>query len=169
MLGAIIANEKYKKRGRTEALFSEESDNEDYRTLQKRGLLSIMWADDCPYYYSPTDEERSYIEGWFLDELEKMTVINNNTNTNEINGVTSTSQACANYEVAITLPNVITAIASTDLDAEIKQKAMSSASELEEAAKQKNAGKFFVALERMSSIAKSTAELGKQYCHLSVL
>lgn len=160
LLSAIVANEALRKRGREDAFFSEEAAHDDFAALGLAGLLSIQWADDKPYFYSVTENGRSYIKGWFLEELEQLKMEVNIAPTFNNQGATATSSSSANNTVEISLSSVIGAISNADIDGELKSRAMAGVSELEDAAKQKDVSKFADAMERVASIVKNATELG---------
>lgn len=160
LLDAIVANEALRRRGREEAFFPEEAAYDDFAALSLKGLLNIRWAEDSPYFYSVTEDGRSCVKGWFLEELEQLKMEVNIAPTFNNQGATATSLSTANNVLEISLSSVIGVINSADIDSELKRRAMAGVSELEDAAKQKDVSKFADAMEKVASIVKNATELG---------
>lgn len=160
LLGAIAANDEYKNNGRETALFEEEgSEDELYRELGQTGLLEILWADNKPYRYSMTDKGRSYIRGWFMEDLEKPVVYVNQYNNNTAQGGSSAADAVATNSNVLTLGLAIGKIAAMEIEDPTKAKAMHEIAELDEAAIEGDRGKFIDQLEKVVAIAKDSAAL----------
>ena len=136
-----------------------EGRGEDYRELSRCGLIKVMWADNKPYHVDVTDTGWSYAEGWFLDQEKSMEIniaptFNNNAN--------SASSAEANAAaVNVTLGSTIQQILDLDIRDAVKEEIESAVKELDQAAKKREGAGFLDKLEKVSSIAKNSAELGK--------
>lgn len=162
LLGAIAANRKLRKAGRTENLFDEDDERiEDFQALGRTGLLDIVWADNKAYRYEITGKGLSYVKGWFK---EADLVINNNVQVNPtIQGAVAGSESSANAVAeaisSASAIDVIRAIDNSDLDDKEKSEARRALYELEDASKSKDSGKFLSALERISGIVKNAVEV----------
>lgn len=158
LLGAIVANEAYRKAGRTEALFDEgDGSAETFRELSRAELLDVIWADNRAYRYSATDKGRSYVKGFFLEELERQTMqVNNYVNAY---GGAATSDATAIINNQITLKAALKAINEVDVKDEIKMAAVQAITEMDDAAESGDKGGFADALEKVASVVKSATTL----------
>lgn len=162
LIGAIVANNEYRKIGRETALFHEEDHSvDDFRALSRAGLLDVMWADDIAYHYTVTDKGNSYVKGYFMDQLERQNVHVELHNCNNAVGGNATSTATASNTAVIDLSAVILAIQSSQLDDAEKVAANTAAAELQEAATKKDVEKFMAALEKITGIAKTATSLAK--------
>ncbi len=138
--------------------YREERDD-DYRELQRNGLLDITWADNMPYFVGVTDKGWSYAEGWFLDQEESMEINISPTINNNVN---SSSAAESNATVVnVTLGSTIQQIIDLDISDECKEEIETAVKELDQAAKKKSVPGFLDKLEKVSGIAKNTTEVAK--------
>ncbi len=155
LIAIIVANADLKKSRGNGVLFEEDDGRvEDFRELRQNGLLDVQWVDNKAYFYTPTSKARFYVEGTFPEQEDKVQIINNN-NVN----VNSESNAQASATSIVTLSATVAAILDLDIDNETKEAAESAVKELDKAAKNKDATTFTEKLEKVASIAKSTATL----------
>lgn len=141
-----------------------EGRTEDYRELSRARLLNVTWADDAPYFVNEiTEKGISYSRGDFYEEDEPMQIINNNTFspqiTNSANGGNADAVANASASSNVTLESVIDALRNSDLAIEDSVAAERSVKELSAAAETKDGQSFCEALEKVASVAKSSATI----------
>jgi hypothetical protein len=128
-----------------------------YAELSRCGLLDVKWADNKPYIVQLTDKGRTYVNGWFEEQMNKNNqsinfapVINNNAYTS----------ANASTEIGnVTVGMTVGAILDLDIDQALKDDAQDSVRQLDKAAKEKDITGFTAKLEKAASIAKSSAEI----------
>lgn len=128
-----------------------------YAELSRHDLLDVRWADDLPYLVTVTDEGRTYANGWFQEQMEK-----SNQNINFAPVINNDVSATANVKAEIkdvTIGATVGAILDLDIEQNLKDDAQEAVRQLEEVAKEKNKIKFAEKLEKVASIAKSSAEL----------
>lgn len=128
-----------------------------YAELSRWGLLNVKWADDSPYLVTVTDEGRTYANGWFQEQMDERSqsinfapVINNN--------VSATANAEAEIK-DVTIGATVGALLDLDIEQNLKDDAQEAVKQLEKAAKDKDKTKFAEKLEKVASIAKSSAEI----------
>lgn len=128
-----------------------------YAELSRCGLLNVQWADDSPYSVTVTDEGRAYANGWFQEQMDKISqninfapVINNN--------VSATAHAEADIR-DVTIGATVGALLDLDIEQNLKNDAQEAVKQLGKAAKEKDKTKFAEKLEKVASIAKSSAEI----------
>ncbi len=149
--------EKRKSEGGPVFVSSDFDKDTYYAELSRCGLLNVKWADDLPYTVMVTDEGRIYANGWFQEQMDEINqsihfapVINNNVS------------AAANAEAEIrdvTIGATVGALLDLDIEQNLKDDAQEAVMQLEKAAKDKNKTKFAEKLEKVASIAKSSAEI----------
>lgn len=128
-----------------------------YAELSRCGLLNVKWADNSPYLVTVTDEGRTYANGWFQEQMDERSqsinfapVINNN--------VSATANAEAEIK-DVTIGATVGALLDLDIEQNLKDDAQEAVKQLEKAAKDKDKTKFAEKLEKVASIAKSSAEI----------
>lgn len=128
-----------------------------YAELSRCGLLDVKWADNSPYLVKVTDDGRTYANGWFQEQMEKS---NQNINFAPVinNNVSATSNATAEIK-DVTIGVTVGAILDLDIAQNLKDEAQEAVKQLEKVAKEKDKTKFAEKLEKVASIAKSSAEL----------
>jgi hypothetical protein len=148
-----------KKAGETQFVTVDENRIVDYWTLKRHGLIDGLPASDTLMAVSVTDDGRSYAEGWFLDQMSDSSITNNfNPEIRIDNSSGSTSSASATTG-DVTLGATVGAIIDLDIDESVRSAAQTAVSELNDAAKAGNKLGFAEKLEKIASIAKSSAEL----------
>lgn len=128
-----------------------------YAELSRCGLLEVKWADDSPYLVTVTDEGRVYANGWFQEQMDMRSQNINfapNINTN----VSTTANAEAEVR-DVTIGTTVGALIDLDVEQHLKDAAQEAVKQLEKAAKEKDKTKFAEKLEKIASIAKSSAEI----------
>lgn len=117
----------------------------------------MKWADDSPYLVTVTDEGCTYANGWFQEQMDERSqsinfapVINNN--------VSATANAEAEIK-DVTIGATVGALLDLDIEQNLKDDAQEAVKQLEKAAKDKDKTKFAEKLEKVASIAKSSAEI----------
>lgn len=140
------------------AFVSADFDNDaHYAELSRCGLLDVKWADNSPYLVTVTDTGRTYANGWFQEQMEK-----SNQNINFAPVINNNVSATANAEAEIkdvTIGAIVGAILDLDIEQNLKDDAQEAVKQLEKAAKDKDKTKFAEKLEKVASIAKSSAEI----------
>lgn len=136
---------------------------DDYWTLKRNGLIDGLCADDTLMYTIVTDNGRSYAEGWFLDQMDSSSVqINVSPTFNNDGSVRANSSSNSDATASIhdvTLGTTIGSIIDLEIRDADKQEAQEVVKELDAAAKSKNEASFAEKLEKIASIAKSSAAL----------
>lgn len=128
-----------------------------YVELSKHGLLDIKCADNSPYLVAVTDNGRTYANGWFQEQMDK-----SSQNINFAPVINNNVSATANAEAEIrdvTLGATVGAILDLDIEQNLKADVQEALQQLEKASKDKNKTKFAEKLEKVASIAKSSAEI----------
>lgn len=129
-----------------------------YAELSRCDLLEVQWADDSPYLVTVTDAGRVYANGWFQEQMgERIQIINNNAPVFN-NNVSSTANAEAEVRDE-TIGTTVGALLDLDIEQSLKDTAQEAVKQLEKAAKGKDKTKFAEKLEKIASIAKSSAEI----------
>lgn len=128
-----------------------------YAELSRHGLLDVRWADDSPYIVTVTDKGRTYANGWFQEQIDQSSqninfapVINNN--------VFATANSDAEIR-DVTIGATVGAILDLDIEQNLKEAVQDAVKQLEIAMKEKNKTKFAEKLEKVASLAKSSAEI----------
>ncbi len=148
-----------KKSGDALALSYRKGRDEDYRELQRNGLIDVTWADNMPFIVGVTDEGWSYVEGWFLEQEKDMDVIISPTINNNVD---TSSTAEANAAASnITLGSTIQQIIDLEIPDEEKEEIEKAIKELDQVAKRKDSAGFLDKLERVANIAKDTSATAK--------
>ena len=146
-----------KKAGQAVSLTYHEQRDDDYRELSRTGLIEVSWADNMPYYVHLTDEGWSYAEGWFLDQEDSLSI---NVNSIFNNNVSSSSSSSAlSSATNVTLGSTVQQILDLEIDSETKNQAETAVKELEQATKDGDKAGFLEKLDKIASIAKTSAEL----------
>lgn len=127
-----------------------------YAELSRCGLLAVKWADDAPYRATVTDMGRVYANGWFQEQMNKRSQIINNNIIN--NNVSATANAEAEVR-DVTIGTTVGALLDLDIEQSLKDTTQEAVEQLEKAAKDKDRTKFAEKLEKIASIAKSSAEI----------
>lgn len=155
----LAAQDAEKRKSEDEPAFVSTDFDKDtyYAELSRCGLLNVEWADDSPYLVTVTDEGRTYANGWFQEQMDERSqsinfapVINNN--------VSATANAEAEIK-DVTIGATVGALLDLDIEQNLKDDAQEAVKQLEKAAKDKDKTKFAEKLEKVASIAKSSAEI----------
>lgn len=155
----LAAQDAEKRKSEDEPAFVSTDFDKDtyYAELSRCGLLNVKWADDSPYLVAVTDEGRTYANGWFQEQMDERSqsiniapVINNN--------VVATANAEAEIK-DVTMGATVRALLNLDIEQNLKDDAQEAVKQLEKAAKDKDKTKFAEILEKVASIAKSSAEI----------
>lgn len=129
-----------------------------YEELFQHGLLDVQWgADDYLCMATVTDRGRTYANGWFQEQMDK-----NNQNINFAPVINNNISATANAEADIrdvTIGATVGAILDLDIEQNLKVDVQDAVKQLEKAMKEKNNTKFAEKLEKVASLAKSSAEI----------
>ncbi|KLA46701.1 hypothetical protein [Ligilactobacillus ruminis] len=158
MMYLAVQDEEKRKSEDRHAFVSVDFDKDTYYSeLSRCGLLNVQWADDSPYLVTVTDEGRIYANGWFQERMDERIqsisvapVINNNVS----------AKANAEAEIGdVTIGATVGALLDLDIEQKLKDDAQEAVKNLEKAAKDKNKEKFAEKLEKVASIAKSSAEI----------
>lgn len=158
MMRLAVQDKEMKAAGKARHVSPKLGSAEDYRDLQQAGLLNISWADDVPWTVTVTDAGRCYAEGWF--ELDETRTVVNNIYNNVSSGSSSSASATAQAEASVSLGMTIDAISNLeDVDGETKRAARAAVSELDDTASGEDKAGFAEKLEKVASIAKSSASL----------
>lgn len=158
LLGLLYGEAKGQKKAKAAVALTYHQDrDEDYRELDRNGLIKVLWADNIPYHVSLTDEDRSYAEGWFLDQEDSVNIDFKPV----IENIVDASSAANAHAVAssATLGSTIQQILDLDIDQKTKDQAEEAVKELEKAAKEKDKTGFLGKLEKVASIAKNSVDL----------
>lgn len=164
LLGILAAQEEASKKGRT--IFSDAlvaNRIAEYRELSQAGLLSVFWADNCPYHVSITNDGKTYLNGWFLDRESNMNINVSPVINNSINGATAQANSVSSSSISgITLGSTIQAILDLDIEFDKKEEAEKAVKELDAASKEKDkVVEFSSHLETVAHMAKSAVSLAK--------
>lgn len=132
---------------------------QDYRQLQRQGLVDIKWADDRPWTVTLTDDGRAYANGDFDNSeseppmnVEVKPIFNNVIN----NQPTNANSASATTSISdVTLSNTIAALFDLDIDEGTRDEAEEAVKELDKASKGGNGTKLAEKIENAARIAKS--------------
>lgn len=114
-------------------------------------------ADDYLCMATVTDRGRTYANGWFQEQMDK-----NNQNINFAPVINNNISATANAEAKIrdvTIGATVGAILDLDIEQNLKVDVQEALQQLEKASKDKNKTKFAEKLEKVASLAKSSAEI----------
>ena len=128
-----------------------------YAEPSRHGLLDVKWADDSPRIVTVTDEGRIYANGWFQEQMDK-----NNQNINFAPIINNNVSTTANAEAEIkdvSIGATVGAILDLDIEQNLKEDVQDAVKQLEKAMKEKNKTKFAEKLEKVASLAKSSAEI----------
>ena len=158
MMYLAVQDEEKRKSEDRHAFVSVDFDKDTYYSeLSRCGLLNVQWADDSPYLVTVTDEGRIYANGWFQERMDER--IQSISVATDINNNVS-AKANAEAEIGdVTIGATVGALLDLDIEQKLKDDAQEAVKNLEKAAKDKNKEKFAEKLEKVASIAKSSAEI----------
>lgn len=133
----------------------------DYQELIHAGLLDADWATNTFIWVKVTDRGRDYAEGRF-EQMTGGTVVNiapvfNNDGSSHSEASARSSSTIKDVTLGMTIDN----IQSLPIDEATRRDAQQAVSELDAASKVKDKKGFAEKLEKVASIAKSSAELAE--------
>lgn len=156
----LAAQDANKRKSEGGSIFVSTDFDKDtyYEELSQHGLLDVQWgADDYLCMATVTDKGRTYANGWFQEQMDK-----NNQNINFAPVINNNISATANAEAKIrdvTIGATVGAILDLDIEQNLKEDVQDAVKQLEKAMKEKNKTKFAEKLEKVASLAKSSAEI----------
>ncbi|WP_394958084.1 hypothetical protein [Scardovia wiggsiae] len=155
----LAAQDANKRKSEDRPIFvsTDLAKDELYAELSQHGLLDIKWADNSPYLVAVTDNGRTYANGWFQEQMDK-----SSQNINFAPVINNNVSATANAEAEIrdvTIGATVGAILDLDIEQNLKEDVQEALQQLEKAMKEKNKTKFAEKLEKVASLAKSSAEI----------
>lgn len=164
MMRLALEDQQLKAQGKGRLISTDLGAVQDYYDLSRAGLLTVKTADDRPYIVTVTPDGRSYAEGWFEAGMDAGTkIVNNNNPTfiNNVGGSSSTSEASAHSEANadVSLAATISSIFDLDIDDRTKLEVQKELADLDKASEEKDKAGFAEKLEKVASIAKSSASL----------
>ena len=155
----LAAQDTSKRKSEDELIFVSADFDKDkyYAELSRHSLLDVQWADDSPHIVTVTDKGRIYAKGRFQEQMDK-----NNQNINFAPVINNNVSATANAEAEIrdvSIGATVGAILDLDIEQNLKEDVQDAVKQLEKAMKEKSKTKFAEKLEKVASLAKSSAEI----------
>lgn len=155
----LAAQDTSKRKSEDELIFVSADFDKDkyYAELSRHSLLDVQWADDSPHIVTVTDKGRIYAKGRFQEQMDK-----NNQNINFAPVINNNVSATANAEAEIrdvSIGATVGAILDLDIEQNLKEDVQDAVKQLEKAMKEKSKTKFTEKLEKVASLAKSSAEI----------
>lgn len=139
---------------------------ESYHELEDLNLITIQWGSHHPWFTRITAEGRSYAEGWFEDQMDNKNSFNISVSPQFINNNGSTyanaaseAQSISSSSSDMTLGAAIGSIIDLDITETEKKTAQEALKQLDTASKGEDKQSFSEKLEKVASIAKSSAVL----------